>query len=226
MKTHSLHSWKVTYPQATAIQKRLAHRVDRKNRLQTPQWVAGADISLTPGSREAFAGIVVLNARTLEIAGEYFIRGPIDFPYIPGLLSFREAPLLLKLFKKVSPAPQLVFFDGQGIAHPRRLGLASHMGLFLDCPTVGCAKSRLIGTHREPRLKKGCRTRLRDDEGQTIGSVVRTRENCKPVFISIGHQIDLETAVRWTLKCTTRYRIPEPTRLAHNRVNAYRKSCS
>ena len=226
MKIHSHHSWKVTCPQATAIQKRLAHRVDRKNRLQTPQWVAGADISLTRESPEAFAGIVVLNARTLEIAGEYFIRGPIDFPYIPGLLSFREAPLLLKLFKKVSPAPQLVFFDGQGIAHPRRLGLASHMGLFLDCPTIGCAKSRLIGTHREPGVKKGCRARLRDDEGQTIGSVVRTRENCKPVFISVGHQIDLETAVRWTLKCTTRYRIPEPTRLAHNRVNAFRKSCS
>lgn len=226
MKIHSHHSWKVTCPQATAIQKRLAHRVDRKNRLQTPQWVAGADISLTRESPEAFAGIVVLNARTLEIAEEYFIRGPIDFPYIPGLLSFREAPLLLKLFKKVSPAPQLVFFDGQGIAHPRRLGLASHMGLFLDCPTVGCAKSRLIGTHREPGVKKGCRARLKDDEGQTIGSVVRTRENCKPVFISVGHQIDLETAVRWTLKCTTRYRIPEPTRLAHNRVNAFRKSCS
>lgn len=226
MKIHSHHSWKVTCRQATAIQKRLAHRVDRENRLQTPQWVAGADISLTRESPEAFAGIVVLNARTLEIAEEYFIRGPIDFPYIPGLLSFREAPLLLKLFKKVSPAPQLVFFDGQGIAHPRRLGLASHMGLFLDCPTVGCAKSRLIGTHREPGVKKGCRARLKDDEGQTIGSVVRTRENCKPVFISVGHQIDLETAVRWTLKCTTRYRIPEPTRLAHNRVNAFRKSCS
>jgi deoxyribonuclease V len=226
MKIHSRHSWKVTYPQAMAIQKRLAHRVDRKNCLQTPQWVAGADISLTRESPEAFAGIVVLDAHTLEIVEEYFMKGKIDFPYIPGLLSFREAPLLLNLFKKVSPAPQLVFFDGQGIAHPRRLGLASHMGLFLDCPTVGCAKSRLIGTHREPGLKKGCRTRLRDNEGQTIGSVVRTRENCKPVFISVGHQIDLETAVRWTLKCTTRYRIPEPTRLAHNRVNAFRKSCS
>ncbi len=226
MKIHSRHSWKVTYPQAMAIQKRLAHRVDRKNCLQTPQWVAGADISLTRESSEAFAGIVVLDAHTLEIVEEYFMKGKIDFPYIPGLLSFREAPLLLNLFKKVSPAPQLVFFDGQGIAHPRRLGLASHMGLFLDCPTVGCAKSRLIGTHREPGLKKGCRTRLRDEKGQTIGSVVRTRENCKPVFISVGHQIDLETAVRWTLKCTTRYRIPEPTRLAHNRVNAFRKSCS
>lgn len=226
MKVHSLHSWKVTSQQAVAIQKRLARRVDRKHRLPTPQWVAGADISLTQDSREAFAGIVVLNARTLEIAEEYFMKGEIDFPYVPGLLSFREAPLLLKLFKKVSPAPQLVFFDGQGIAHPRRLGLASHMGLFLNCPTVGCAKSRLIGTHRESGLKKGCRARLRDDAGQIIGSVVRTRENCKPVFVSVGHQIDLETAVRWTLRCTTRYRIPEPTRLAHNRVNAFRKSCS
>jgi len=136
--------------------------------------VAGADISLTRNSTDAFAGIVVLNARTLEIADEYFIKGKIEFPYIPGLLSFREAPLLLKLFKKVSPAPQLVFFDGQGIAHPRRLGLASHMGLLLDCPTIGCAKSRLTGNYKEPGLKKGSRSRLQDDGNQTIGAVVRT----------------------------------------------------
>jgi len=188
--------------------------------------VAGADISLTRNSTDAFAGIVVLNARTLEIADEYFIKGKIEFPYIPGLLSFREAPLLLKLFKKVSPAPQLVFFDGQGIAHPRRLGLASHMGLLLDCPTIGCAKSRLTGNYKEPGLKKGSRSRLQDDDNQTIGAVVRTRDNCKPVFISVGHQIDLGTAIRWTLKCTSRYRIPEPTRLAHIRVNEFRQSHS
>lgn len=226
MKTLSLHPWKVTSQQALKIQKELAHRIEQKNRLRTPQWIAGADISLTVKSKEAFAGIVVLDARTLEIVNEYFIKGEIAFPYIPGLLSFREAPLLLKLFKKVSPAPQLIFFDGQGIAHPRNLGLASHMGLFLDCPTIGCAKSRLTGTSREPGLKKGCRALLKDKESKTIGSVLRTRENCKPIFVSVGHHIDLETAVRWTLKCTTRYRIPEPTRLAHIRVNDFRKSHS
>ncbi len=227
MKTLSLHSWKVKPQQALNIQKELTSRVSRENRLCTdPQWIAGADISLTANSKEAFAGIVVLNARTLEIADEYFIKGKIEFPYIPGLLSFREAPLLLKLFKKVSPAPQLVFFDGQGVAHPRKLGLASHLGLFLNCPTIGCAKSRLTGTYREPGLKKRCRSRLVDQENKTLGTVLRTRENCKPVFISVGHQIDLETAVRWTLKCTTRYRIPEPTRLAHIRVNDFRKSHS
>ncbi len=188
--------------------------------------MAGADISLTRNSTGAFAGIVVLNARTLEIADEYFIKGKIEFPYIPGLLSFREAPLLLKLFKKVSPAPQLVFFDGQGIAHPRRLGLASHMGLLLGCTTIGCAKSRLTGNYKEPGLKKGSRSCLKDDDNQTIGAAVRTRDNCKPVFISVGHQIDLETAIRWALKCTTRYRIPEPTRLAHIRVNDFRQSHS
>jgi len=226
MKTLSLHPWKVTPKQGLKIQKELADQVELKNHLQTPQLIAGADISLTRESKEAFAGIVVLNARTLEIVDEYFIRGKIEFPYIPGLLSFREAPLLLKLFKKVSPAPQLVFFDGQGIAHPRKLGLASHMGLFLNCPTIGCGKSRLTGTYREPGLKKGCRSRLADPHNNTLGTVLRTRDNCKPVYISVGHQIDLETAVRWTMKCTTRYRIPEPTRLAHNRVNDYRKSHS
>ena len=226
MKTLSLHPWKVTPQQGLKIQNELANQVEQKNYLQTPQWIAGADISLTMGSKEAFAGIVILNARTLEIAAEYFIKGEIEFPYIPGLLSFREAPLLLKLFKKVSPAPQLVFFDGQGVAHPRKLGLASHMGLFLNCPTIGCGKSRLTGTYREPGLKKGNRTRLLDKEGETIGSVLRTRENCKPIFVSVGHQIDLETAVRWTKKCTTRYRIPEPTRLAHIRVNDFRESHS
>lgn len=226
MKTLPLHPWKVTPQQGLKIQKELAPQIEQINRLKTPQWIAGADISMTLKSKEAFAGIVVLNARTLEIVDEYFIKGEIEFPYIPGLLSFREAPLLLKLFKKVSPAPQLVFFDGHGIAHPRKLGLASHMGLFLNCPTIGCAKSRLTGTFREPGLKKGCRSRLKDKNNKTLGAVLRTRENCKPIFVSVGNQIDLETAVRWTLKCTTRYRIPEPTRLAHIRVNDYRKSHS
>lgn len=227
MNIRPLHPWKVSSQQALSIQKELARQVSCDNRLlEEPQWIAGADISLTRGSLEAFAGIVVLNARTLEIAYEYFIKGMIEFPYIPGLLSFREAPLLLKLFKNVSPAPHLVFFDGQGVAHPRKLGLASHMGLFLNCPTIGCAKSRLTGTYREPGLRKGCRTRLIDRDNNTLGTVLRTRENCKPVFISVGHRIDLETAVRWSLKCTTRYRIPEPTRLAHIRVNDFRKSHS
>ena len=227
MKIHTLHSWKVESQQALKIQKELAARINQNNYLcKNPQWIAGADISLTRGSQEGFAGIVVLDAHTLEITDEYFIKGTLDFPYIPGLLSFREAPLLLKLFEKVSPVPQLVFFDGQGLAHPRNLGLASHMGLFLNCPTIGCAKNRLTGTYREPGLRKGCRSRLTDSQNNTIGTVLRTRQNCKPVFISVGHQINLETAVHWTLKCTTRYRIPEPTRLAHIRVNDFRKSCS
>ncbi len=226
MKTFSRHPWKVTPQQAIKIQKQLAGQLAPKCRLQTPKWVAGADISMMRGDSVAFAGVVVLDAETLEIVDEYFLKGKIEFPYIPGLLSFREAPLLLKLFKKISPAPQLVFFDGQGVAHPRKLGLASHMGLLLKCPTIGCAKSRLTGTYREPGLKKGNRSRLADDHNNTIGAVLRTRENCKPVYVSVGHRIDLETAVHWTLKCTTRYRIPEPTRLAHIRVNAFRKSHS
>ncbi len=226
MKILSRHPWKVTPQQAIKIQKQLAGQIDLTCRLQTPRRVAGADISMKRGDSAAFAGVVLLDAETLEIVDEYFLKGKIDFPYIPGLLSFREAPLLLKLFKKISPEPQLVFFDGHGVAHPRKLGLASHMGLFLKCPTIGCAKSRLTGTYREPGLKKGSRARLVDDHNTTIGTVLRTRENCNPVFVSVGHRIDLETAIHWTLKCTSRFRIPEPTRLAHIRVNDFRKSHS
>ena len=226
MKILSRHPWKVTPQQAIKIQKQLAGQIDLTCRLQTPRRVAGADISMKRGDSVAFAGVVLLDAETLEIVDEYFLKGKIDFPYIPGLLSFREAPLLLKLFKKISPEPQLVFFDGHGVAHPRKLGLASHMGLFLKCPTIGCAKSRLTGTYREPGLKKGSRARLVDDHNTTIGTVLRTRENCNPVFVSVGHRIDLETAIHWTLKCTSRFRIPEPTRLAHIRVNDFRKSHS
>jgi len=226
MKVRSLHSWNVTSKEAQAIQRDLASRVELNPPLENPRWIAGADISLTRHSREAFAGIVVLNAQTLEIADEYFLRGSIDFPYIPGLLSFREAPLLLKLFQKVSTTPDLIFFDGQGVAHPRGLGLASHLGLFLNCPAIGCAKSRLTGSYREPGLKKGSQTRLLDNEDRTLGKVLRTRDGCKPVFVSVGHKIDLDSAVRWTLRCATRYRIPEPTRLAHIRVNTFRRRYS
>ncbi|NIY17059.1 MAG: endonuclease V [Nitrospinaceae bacterium] len=223
MRIHSLHPWNVSRQEALDLQNQLARKIDTTNRLSTPTRIAGADISMKRGETTAYAGIVVLDAATLEIQKEYFIKGRIDFPYIPGLLSFREAPLLLELFAQVSPKPHLIFFDGQGLAHPRKLGLASHMGLFLKCPTVGCAKSRLVGRFKEPGPKKGSRSRLVGEDNRTLGAAVRTREGCKPVLISIGHQIDLDTAVHWTLKCS-RYRIPEPTRLAHLRVNDYRKS--
>jgi deoxyribonuclease V len=145
------------------------------------------------------------------------------FPYIPGLLSFREAPACLAAVRKLKSEPDLFLIDGQGIAHPRRLGLAAHLGLFLDKPTIGCAKSRLIGEFEPPGIEKGAHSPLRDHD-QIIGAVVRTRHNVKPLFISVGHKCRLEDAIRLTLACATRYRLPEPTRLAHQAVSNFKKS--
>jgi deoxyribonuclease V len=143
------------------------------------------------------------------------------FPYIPGLLSFREAPVCLEAVAKLGCQPDLFMIDGQGVAHPRRLGLASHLGLFLDKPTIGCAKSRLIGKHEEPGSERGAYCLLRDGD-ETIGAVVRTCSRVKPVFVSVGHKCTLDDAIRITLACATRYRIPEPTRLAHQAVSRLR----
>ncbi len=166
---------------------------------------------------------MLLRFPSLEVLAQFTHRGTVRFPYVPGLLSFREAPLLLDLFRQVKPAPDLVFFDGQGLAHPRKFGLACHLGLFLDRPSIGCAKSRLIGTFEEPGVPAGSHTPLVEADGTRLGAVVRTRERCKPVFVSIGHKIDLETAIRRTLECTAGYRIPEPTRLAHLLVTRMRR---
>lgn len=224
MKIHSLHRWDVTPKEAIDIQKGLAARVNTSSLLKRPpRFIAGADISLSQSRGPAYAGVVVLDADTLEVVAEYTQKGIIDFPYVPGLLSFREAPLLLQVFEQIDPAPDLIMLDGQGIAHPRRLGLASHLGLFLDCPAVGCAKSRLVGEHREPGKKKGAHTPLQGKNGETLGAALRTREGCKPIFVSAGHKIDLASAIEWVLRVSPRYRIPEPTRLAHNLVNRVRK---
>ncbi|CCQ91398.1 Endonuclease V [Nitrospina gracilis 3/211] len=224
MKIHSLHRWDVTPKEAISIQKDLARHINTSVGLKiSPKLIAGADISLSQSRGPAYAGVVVLDANTLEVVAEYTQRGEIDFPYVPGLLSFREAPLLLKAFEQIDPPPDLIMLDGQGIAHPRGLGLASHLGLFLDCPTVGCAKSRLIGDHREPGTKKGSHAPLKGKNGETLGSALRTREGCKPIFVSAGHKIDLASALEWVLRVSPRYRIPEPTRLAHNLVNRVRK---
>ncbi len=224
MKVKSLHSWDVSPKEAAKIQADLAGKISCKFKRDNILIIAGADVSFDRGGPDAYAGVVLMEYPSLETVAEFTSREVARFPYIPGFLSFREAPILLRLFKKISPAPDLIFFDGHGIAHPRRLGLASHMGLFLDRPTVGCAKSKLTGNYREPGIRKESSSRLLDSENQTIGAVIRTRENCKPIFVSVGHQIDLGNAVKFTLQCATRYRIPEPTRRAHNLVTQFRKS--
>lgn len=224
MIIHNLHSWDISVREAPLLQKKLAGKVLLKGARTRPKIVAGADISTNKNSPHAYAGVVLLEFPSLDVLDTFTIEGEMTFPYIPGLLSFREAPILLELFRKVHPAPDLIFFDGQGVAHPRKLGLACHMGLFLDCPTIGCAKSRLVGEYEEPALEKGAFSWLYDKKGTVLGAAVRSRENCKPIFVSVGHKIDPGAAIQRTLACTSRYRIPEPTRLAHHLVNDMRKN--
>jgi deoxyribonuclease V len=226
VKIKTLHPWNVPLKKAAEIQNVLAAKIRLKGSRKPPAIVAGADISFEKHSSHAFAGVVLLEFPSLKVVDEFTLADELTFPYIPGFLSFREAPILLKLFRKVRPAPDLIFFDGQGIAHPRKLGLACHMGLFLDRPAIGCAKTRLIGEYEEPGRKKGSFSDLLDKEHNVLGAVLRSRESCKPIFISVGHQINLDTAIQRTLECTTRYRIPEPTRLAHHLVNAMRKKAT
>jgi len=222
MKIKYLHNWDVCYADAVSIQHELAGRLvledGKTSRLKK---IAGADISYSKNDDLFFAAVVVLDADTLEIIEQSSSIDHVTFPYIPGLLSFREAPVLLKAFEKIKGKPDIVMFDGQGIAHPRRMGLASHMGLFLDMPTMGCAKKKLVGDFTEPGIKKGSYSEL-VHRGEKIGAVLRTKDKVKPVFISPGHKIGVTRAVEAALGCSNGYRIPEPTRQAHLLVNRLR----
>ena len=224
MKVNTLHPWNITTQEADRIQKKLAKKVQPKGSHKPPGTVAGADISFTRNSLVAYAGAVVMSYPDLQLIGKFTLKGKLSFPYIPGFLSFREAPILTRLFAKIKTRLDLIFLDGQGLAHPRRFGLACHMGLILDRPAIGCAKSRLTGFYDEPGINKGDKSFLVDENQETIGAVLRSKNACKPIFISIGHKIDLETALHRTLQCTSHYRIPEPVRQAHNLVNRYRKA--
>jgi len=214
MQIISRHSWQVTIPQAMAIQKELAAEVSRVCNITTPRFIAGVDISVNRWTKTGTGAVVVLSYPALEIVEVKVVADRMGFPYVPGLLSFREAPLILAAFEKLNIAPDLIMVDGQGIAHPRRCGIASHLGLILGIPTIGCAKSRLYGEHDIPDNAAGSYTELKDN-GEVIGSVLRTKTGVKPLYISIGHMIDLPTAVKWVLNCCRGYRLPEPSRLAH-----------
>jgi deoxyribonuclease V len=214
VKIKSLHSWQVSPPQAIDIQHRLAAQVSRSNEVSTPSLIAGVDISVSREEGVARGAVVVLNYPELRLVETKVVSGRVDFPYVPGLLSFREAPLTLAVCQELSVTPDLVLVDGQGIAHPRRFGLASHLGLFLDMPTIGCAKSRLCGHHQEPGDNPGSYAELIDRD-ETIGVALRTKVGVKPVYVSIGHRVDLEAAIYWVMKCCRGYRLPEPCRLAH-----------
>ncbi len=222
MKFVNLHAWDVDYKAAVAIQADLRGKLvlsdDGPGDIRI---VAGADISCTKGDDRVFAAVVLLDAATLEVIEEATYSGRTSFPYIPGLLSFREGPALLQAFGKLRKRPDVVLFDGQGIAHPRGFGLAAHMGLILDIPAVGCAKTRLTGSFEEPGVRRGQHSPLVHD-GKWIGAVVRTKDRVKPVFVSQGHRVSLERAVEIVLQCAPRYRIPEPIRRAHILVNKMR----
>lgn len=214
MQIERLHDWNVDIRQALEIQRRLAAGVLQKNHITSPHLVAGLDVSVNK-ENEASAVAVVLSYPELNVVETSVVNGKIDFPYVPGLLSFREVPLTLAACEKLTLTPDLVLVDGQGIAHPRRIGLASHLGLFLNIPTIGCAKSLLYGKYQEPGINQGSYSEIIANGGDVIGGALRTKTGVKPVFVSIGHRIDLISAIHWVLKCVRGYRLPEPTRLAH-----------
>jgi deoxyribonuclease V len=221
-----MHRWDVTYHEAVAIQQRLKDMLvlqDEPVVLRQTGIVAGADISCTKESGLLFAAVILFSYPSLELLEEACFIDRTDFPYIPGLLSFREGPALLKAFSSLRQAPDFIIFDGQGIAHPRGIGLASHLGLCLDVPTIGCAKTILVGSHGELGAERGCRTDLLWKD-QVVGAALRTRTGVKPVFVSQGHRISLKSAVDLVLSCCRGYRLPEPVRRAHLAVNAMRKS--
>lgn len=215
VKIRRLHGWQVSATQAFEIQKKLAAQVSRSSEVVVaPRFIAGADISGEGAQGEATGAVVVLRYPELSPVETKVVTGKLDFPYIPGLLSFRESPLILAACEGLSIAPDLLLVDGQGIAHPRRFGLASHLGLLLNLPTIGCAKSLLCGTHETPGVEPGSYAEVMD-RGEVIGAALRTKLGVKPIYVSIGHKVDLQTAVHWVKNCCRGYRLPEPTRLAH-----------
>jgi deoxyribonuclease V len=217
-----LHPWNVTPAEARAIQLALRSQVELRDRLPPLRLVAGADVALDLRYRQAIAGVVVYRFPELVEVERVWTRRRLSFPYVPGLLSFRESPALLAAFERLRHTPDLIFLDAQGYAHPRRFGLACHVGLLLDRPTVGCAKSRLIGTHAEPGPRRGDWAPLRD-AGEVIGAVVRTRDTVKPIYVSQGHRVSLVRAVELTLGVADAFRIPRPTRDADHFVNALKR---
>lgn len=208
-----LHKWNLSPVEGTAIQRELQRHVVTENCIGPVGHVAGVDVSF-PARNVARAAIVVLTFPELRPVDCAVAETQVAFPYIPGLLAFREGPAVLAAAAELQTMPDLFLFDAHGLAHPRRLGLASHAGLLLDWPSIGCAKSRLIGEYVNPDRDKGSCSNLMD-RGQSIGMVVRTRAGVKPLFVSIGHKVDLDTAVRYVLACAPKYRLPETTRWAH-----------
>ncbi|MDI6703251.1 MAG: deoxyribonuclease V [bacterium] len=214
MDYQRLHPWEVTYKEAKDIQRGLRNRIVLSCNFSEIDLVAGADCSYSKRDHLMYGVICVLTYPELELIEKVKVRDEVKFPYIPGLLTFREGPCLLKACERLKNEPSLIIFDGQGIAHPCGLGIATHLGIVLDKPTIGCAKSPLLGQYKEPVNKKGAYSYLYE-KGKVVGIVLRTRKNVKPVFVSPGFKIDFKKSIEIVLACCKGYRLPEPLRLAH-----------
>jgi deoxyribonuclease V len=216
------HRWSLSPREAIAVQRRLAASVSVEPLRGRPHLVAGVDAAFSRDGEHCIGGVVLWDLKAGAVAERHVAFRALAFPYVPGLLSFREAPALLAALRKLRRAPEVLMCDGHGLAHPRRFGIACHLGVLADLPSVGCAKSRLIGSHRDPAARRGSRQPLRDG-GESVGAVLRTRSGVKPVFVSVGHRCDLASAERLVLACGARYRLPEPTRLADQLVAAAKR---
>lgn len=215
MKARALHPWRVSHAEAVGVQEALRPRLAAAPLPESPRLVAGADVAYSRRTHRVYAAVVVVALPALETVETVGVARPAAFPYVPGLLSFREAPPLIEAFERLSLAPDVLVFDGQGLAHPRRFGLACHVGLLLDTPSLGCAKTRLVGEHGPVPDRRGASTPLRVG-AETVGAVVRTRRGVNPVFVSPGHRADTPSAVGLVLALAARYRLPEPQRRAHH----------
>jgi deoxyribonuclease V len=223
MKTKLRTRWTLTPQEAIRLQQTLRGRVEREDRFGTLQFVAGADLAFDPETNLAFAGVIVYQFPQLREVERRTARRTLRFPYVPGLLSFRESPVLLAAFEQLRIEPDLILVDGHGIAHPRRFGIACHLGLLLDTPTIGCAKSILVGKAPEPGVRAGSIVPL-VDKGETVGMVLRTRDRVKPIYVTTGHRVSLESAVGIAWHCVDGFRIPKPTREADHFVRDLRRA--
>ena len=217
----SAHLWDVSPSEAVKIQQQLRLELISQPYAGLPRYVGGADISFNKYSPRVYAGYVVLELPSLKVVERAGAVMDVSFPYIPGLLSFREIPPLLQAWNKLKQKPEVLVMDGQGIAHPRRMGIACHLGILLDLPTIGCGKSKLVGTYEEPAAGAGSSSPLLH-RGEKVGEVLRTKDKVNPVFVSPGHRMNMESAVRILMATRAGYRIPEPTRQAHLYVNELR----
>ncbi|MBE9170969.1 deoxyribonuclease V [Pleurocapsales cyanobacterium LEGE 06147] len=213
MKINPIHPWVKTEKEARLIQEQLRTKVIKEDQLGTVNYVAGVDVGFKDNYSITKAAVAVLSYPNLELVETAIASLPTTFPYIPGFLSFRELPAVLAALEQLKTTPDLILCDGQGLAHPRRLGIACHLGVLIDLPTIGVGKSLLVGKHEEVPPQKGSWTPL-IHRGETIGVVLRSRINVKPIYISIGHKISLTTAINYVMGCLTKYRLPETTRWA------------